>query len=486
MGTFDKSPLIRMPASPGAQVTLGELLTRARPSRCCHAIFACIREFAGGESGNSSRTVVPTVLTQVYLICTIVCTAIAIRFGGAGVVLAMGVPLRVHGIAPAEIVAPVALAVELIRMRGTSGQVLRPAKRATPSTIQLLCLMLAILLGLGFFWSRSPDDSFGEYRVWAATLTIAFTTYLYGRRTGDRGLGAWLVSGIVLVATGIAWKAFGFPPAWAVLTSFVEDDVFGGGVFTRGGHPFIGRSTYYASFAVVTLLLAISVRPWPFLRLSAVALSVIALAQTQSFGAVFGAAAGLAVVVLLRARGRLTRFAWLTFILAVAWLATTSFETSRSMDALDGNGRRMIYGAALNAIEDLPLLGHGPGAWRSIPLLEDGTHSLPLTVAVEIGLVGLLLATLLFAAAMLRFWRLPLGSVRTAGLACTVGMTVNTLVQASAEGVSFREFGLSLIAFLMAAGYRERTQGGAAHQDPQSMSSRDRRNHDYRSIPIEA
>ncbi len=412
------------------------------------------------------------MLEKVHLLAIVACLVIAFRFGGLGLILAMALPIRVDGLlpaevvaAPAEIVAPVALSIELLRARHHQEQG-RLRKDATPSGLQLTLYALVLLFGLATFWSVAPGDTLDELAVWASTLAIASTTYLYGRRVGASGIRAWLVSGVVLLATGAIWSAIGFPSTWAVMTSFDEGDVFGGGVFIRAGHPFIGRSTYYASFAVAIFILAMSARAWPALRISALALSAMALWQTESFGALLAVAVGSLVVVSITVASRVKRFVLWVACITSALFASAYFEATRSMSALDGNGRLAIYHESIRLILDRFLIGYGPGTWRSMPVLEFGTHSLALTVLLEVGLVGLVLAIVFLGLVLSKFWTLDDGPIRTAGLACTIALVVNVMVQASAEGLTFREYGTSLIAFLIGAGVASQAaERGAQGED---------------------
>ncbi len=131
--------------------------------------------------------------------------------------------------------------------------------------------------------------------------------------------------------------------------------------------------------------------------------------------------AGMATMI----GGGILTFAWLQMTSAArrraAWIGGVGLVCAAAVGvwafwAHGGIGTRtMVYRYAWDVIDDQPLLGVGGGNWPLVvaaaPLalsrfwFRTHAHSLPLQLAVEVGLVGVALGVLLFAAPLWTAWR---------------------------------------------------------------------------------
>lgn len=118
---------------------------------------------------------------------------------------------------------------------------------------------------------------------------------------------------------------------------------------------------------------------------------------------------------LLRLRGRLRRRIYAVLIPAVVVAATFLPSTSiarlgtaqSSIASGDLNGRVDIWASGLEAFRSRPWLGFGAGAFPTAITTGRAAHSTYLTVAVELGLVGLVLFGLMCVLVMVTVQRMP-------------------------------------------------------------------------------
>jgi hypothetical protein len=160
--------------------------------------------------------------------------------------------------------------------------------------------------------------------------------------------------------------------------------------------------------------------------------------------------AGMATMI----GGGVLTFAWLHLSTAarrraiwigVAGLAVASAVAVWAYVAHGGIGTRvLVYRFAWQIVAEQPLLGIGGGNWplavASAPLgvsrfwFRTHAHSLPLQLAVEVGLVGVLLGVLLFAAPLWVAWRAlpgasaPWRGVAHGAMAGVLGLLAHNLV----------------------------------------------------------
>ncbi|HEX6899952.1 MAG TPA: O-antigen ligase family protein [Thermoanaerobaculia bacterium] len=203
------------------------------------------------------------------------------------------------------------------------------------------------------------------------------------RRTGLRAL-ALVVAGVSLWAL-IDWRVLGSPRAAMPL----------------GHHNLL--AAWLALLLPVASLPSRETGRWRFAGFAAGALGVAAVLASGSLTGAVALAVEAVLGVGRRARPR-QRLALLGLVLAVA-----AFQLPRAWDIVAGNdpsaqARRAYFAAGVEGFQARPLLGWGPGAapWTAAAFLEPvprvrpwgeavgDLHSLPIQLAYELGLTGLL------------------------------------------------------------------------------------------------
>lgn len=235
-----------------------------------------------------------------------------------------------------------------------------PAPRAGWQAVVLLPAFLALPATIDRCWRREAD-----------------------RRTGLRAL-ALVVAGVSLWAL-IDWRVLGSPRAAMPL----------------GHHNLL--AAWLALLLPVASLPSREAGRWRFAGFAAGALGVAAVLASGSLTGAVALALEAVLGVGRRARPR-QRLALLGLVLAVA-----AFQLPRVWDIVAGNdpsaqARRAYSAAGVEGFQARPFLGWGPGAapWTAAAFLEPvprvrpwgeavgDLHSLPIQLAYELGLTGLL------------------------------------------------------------------------------------------------
>lgn len=284
-------------------------------------------------------------------------------------------------------------------------------------------------------WQPTPADLIAA--LWGMAILLSWA--VNGLSSRRSSIGGWY-DGLVLivllvVANGIAR---GLPRRWfldAVLLAglpllfFGYQQLFGWlsgwSIYASVGVPFspvrppslLGNPNTLATVLIVLILLAVmrissaTSAVWRLLWIAYTALTGVLLLFTQSRGAWFGLAIGLGVALLiwLPGSGLLARAAhlskrYLPLLVGGALIGLIAFLAIgvllvRSSGRVDARGG--IYQVALQSFLQSPLLGHGPDSFsrqlleaQSIPpeTPHSHAHDIPLHIAAELGLIGLLAA----------------------------------------------------------------------------------------------
>jgi O-antigen ligase len=151
-------------------------------------------------------------------------------------------------------------------------------------------------------------------------------------------------------------------------------------------------------------------------------LSLLAIALTGSRGGMITSIVALMVIPLAMPRlspGKLSMAIALLVLsgaLAVAYVPETTVErlatTGESVQSLSFGGRLRLWKAGMHAFLDRPVLGYGTAAFRhaitpELGYLAQVAHNSYLSVAVEEGLIGLLLFLAMLFSVLLAVFRLP-------------------------------------------------------------------------------
>jgi O-antigen ligase len=270
--------------------------------------------------------------------------------------------------------------------------------------VHVLILAFACWAILSYFWTIDPDKTFRRASTMVQLVALV-----------------WLVWEFAQSRTQIYW----------VLTSFVA------GAYTLSGAIMLeylsdptGPSRYSSAPGVqpngVAFLLGLAIPLAWYLSCTArpiilklvfrfyVLLAALSSLLTGSRGGLFTTAAALCIIPLTFRHLSLRSKALLAFGMVAAALAllivlptrplqrleTTSSEIRRG----DFNNRRALWNAALTAFDERPLAGVGAGASRvrirEITFREEGAHNTFLSIAADLGVVGLSLFCLILLAVL--------------------------------------------------------------------------------------
>jgi O-antigen ligase len=191
-----------------------------------------------------------------------------------------------------------------------------------------------------------------------------------------------------------------------------------------------------ASLAFVAALIIVEVGSplaGPLLALACGA-AAISLFLTRSRGPMFGAAAGVALVLAAALRRRVyAALLLLTIVVAAAWFAVANPESRMSggtfLDSDSASFRLSTWRAAAELITERPFLGHGLGTFAELGVTfrnsegrvaVENAHSTWVHAATETGLVGAGALTLFLVLGMMTI-AASLGKQDAAGRAISIG-----------------------------------------------------------------
>jgi len=396
----------------------------------------------------------------------------------------LALPFRIP-ISAGGTVANLLVPLYVVIAAATLGTLVFPAKRegeppARGSAARLLgaalCLNL-VLYGLQATYSPGFAKALQNGTFFLAPFTLLYAV-LVRQRFPERLLAATLkaVAGLaaVLVAVGFVEYARGkvfLNPKLIAANSFDS--------FFRVNSVFFDPNIFgrFLAEVIVAVVVAIYASRSRRRALAAGALVVWlwgGLLTTYSESSMIALLVGLAVIVAYRKgplRAALGLGLLLAFALAVVVLAPASARFGLSEPGGGANtatsGRVSLVGGGLRLLARRPLYGFGSGSfsteYRRIERQASAataSHTTPVTVAAEQGLIGLLAYLALLGAAA---WALAVGAGRSpprlAVAACAAALFVHTLGYAD-----FLEDPTTW--FLLALGVALRAQADAARLDP--------------------
>ena len=303
------------------------------------------------------------------------------------------------------------------------------AALAEPSARSFLLAFLVLCL-ISPLWSPAPNVSLRAaldallYVVWAILISCW---------TSDRGELAGVVKAVIAAAA--------LATVWA-LVQFLGPALSDPGVLEDPGYRLmlpLGNPNFMAGLANIGLLSALSYSltvqtPFGYRLVAAAGVLVMGIAGlcTRSLAGLVGLPSGLAVLVLLWVPRRLAQRGLL--LLVILGLVLTSVLARPSSSLADrlvalamkpgstNHARPFLWMAAVDMIRGRPVLGRGMGAfllahpqfrppaanlyrWGRDEHFDIHPHNEWLDVAVEVGLLGLILYVLVIVCACGNAWR---------------------------------------------------------------------------------
>lgn len=323
-----------------------------------------------------------------------------------------------------------------------------PASR--PGALEWTLAAYLALYGIAAAWSPDFSKALQNVVFFYVPFAVLFVLLRRVSWTGE------LLRRCLLLLTGLAlvFAAIGFVE-YATKTLLLNPKLLVSNDFHayfRVNSVFFDPNIFGRFLVVVMLLLAAVLldarRPrWVAAILAALAVLWGGLVLTLSQSSLVGLLAGLAVLAALRWRPRRVLAVGAAIAaVGVAFVALAPSVTGihlRSFDRLnaDSSGRADLVSGGLELWSERPALGWGSGSFArvyrdrrrgSAAQAVSASHTIPITVAAEQGVVGLLAYLALLAAALARLLAGARGvKARAAIAAAFVALVVHTLVYAA-------------------------------------------------------
>ncbi len=349
-----------------------------------------------------------------------------------------------------ETAALAAIAIWLLRIFLRRDELVATAGPAAWIALLLVGTLFAFLLGIGHGYTTETFHNYGKFVLAIALVYVVWNTI---RSLGDarRLLTVILLGGASASAIGLALQLggpsitmaalsrlvpFGYPSSRIV--RYIEDDP---AKAMRLVSTSVDPNSFGGLLAVILVLAGSQIiarhRLIPrWMTVPTAALSGAAMLFTQSRGAWVGAAAGLALIALLRYRRLLIPMALGAAAIPVLGIGSHFIDRFAQAVRLEDPATKLRLSEYQNAFEIIrqhPLFGVGFGQAPSVEL-QTGVSSIYLTIAEQTGLLGAALFVLAVGSIVLtsfRYWRgrrdtpegdLSLTLLAGLGSALTVGL----------------------------------------------------------------
>jgi len=309
--------------------------------------------------------------------------------------------------------------------------VLQAKRVRNPSAFCWLTLLLYLWFCCSCFWTIDPSSTLEKIRAYFQEMMIVWLVWEFADNPADlRALlratvaGSWVLAVLTLIASrspeAVAAGQFRFA--------------------AYGQDPNEVAHFLDLGFPLAAVLVNCE-RRWParLMAMGFLPVGLVAVLLTASRSGFLAALVALAGSAVLLAGGHARRVAAGLFALPPSLLALWSIIPSATLDRLatipeqlksgDLNQRLNIWSAGWRAFAHAPLLGSGVGSFVSAAHMSpvDTAHNTVLSILVGGGLIGLFLATLLFALAM-RYTFDSHGQLRVALITALLVWTVTSLV----------------------------------------------------------
>ncbi len=349
-----------------------------------------------------------------------------------------------------ETAAMAAIAIWLLRLFLRRDERITTAGPAAWIALLLAGTLFAFLLGIGHGYTTETFHNYGKfvlaivlvYVVWNTMRSLGdarrlLTVILFGGASASAiGLALQLGGPGVTMAALSRLVPFGYPSSRIV--RYIEDDP---AKPMRLVSTSVDPNSFGGLLAVIFVLAGSQViarhRVIPrWVTVPTVALSGAAMLFTQSRGSWVGAAAGLALVALLRYRRLLIPMALGAAAIPVLGIGAHFVDRFAQAVRLEDPATKLRLSEYQNAFEIIrqhPLFGVGFGQAPSVEL-QTGVSSIYLTIAEQTGLLGAALFVLAVGSILLtgfRYWRgrrdspegdLSLTLLAALGSALTIGL----------------------------------------------------------------
>lgn len=320
-----------------------------------------------------------------------------------------------------------------------------------------VALAIYLLIGMTLFWNADGARWAGTMMLFQAIVCSAIGAYLASSSRTDARLATTLIVAILVV---ISLQSMVGTLQYAGASIFAPDastaELMGSRVNGTFNHPSaLGKAIFLLDVLTLALLPMARGRT-KFAAYAAILLSFYPLLLTGSRANLVATMALFAVwVVLLPAKGNLSKKLWLTITLAVAGAASIGVIMNRFQEDPGGGARDYLSTRTVDLMHLVLPSGSGPnsfievfGQWDSLIASGWPVHNTPLLLASELGIVG---ATLILwplarlcATALIRIPKSPPADVRNAA-SVTIAM-IPGLVLIGATGWGFvHEYTLPLV-----------------------------------------
>lgn len=299
------------------------------------------------------------------------------------------------------------MAVRLLRERKLRAFIVEGWRAFGPYRWPVVAFLASGLLSAVL--SSSVREGLGAWKAWYFDAALfGFFIILYRRH-----VRSWVIGGLAIGSSVISlWGLWEFVARHAQLQDGRLNSVF-------------GTPNYHALLTVPIIVLLLGVvlreRSWRPLFIVAIAVNLLALYFTFSYGGYVALAAGIAVIGLLSRvyRKYVAIIAGLVIVVGLSQIGTDKFRrlgdfTGRS----SAHVRVQIWQASWRIIREHPLIGVGPGNFESayreaiphivFPPLEwlvALPHNFALATASQTGVIGSILFLWLFVAFFRVAWK---------------------------------------------------------------------------------
>jgi O-antigen ligase len=372
----------------------------------------------------------------------------------------MSIPQELYGGLPSPIKAAGLILLGLAIWRAWQS----PELAWAPVTIFALIALADVATGL--VAAAGPEVPSEALRSVSFLLIVALL--VKGEDGVERTVIALCAAGVIL-GLGAAYSVLVHPTGL-----FPLEQGGGGGEAARAAGPF-GDPNFFAlsMAALVPFAIYLITGGGPRRILGTVsALSLIAgVLSTGSRGALIAVALGLAAYVLFAGDRRVRLGVGVALVAGVAIAPVFSAQTSSAANR-EISGRATENRIAIAMFEDHPVSGVGPGGYPPLyrdyarkigndPRILRAPHSLPLQIAAEEGVVGLLAwvaagAVAIGYARTRRLWRIPLG--RATILSIATYLMGSLFLHGSQLNLLFILLGLLLVLGMPVDSAAERTR----------------------------
>jgi O-antigen ligase len=314
-----------------------------------------------------------------------------------------------------------------------------------PAPVEWALMGYVVLYAIQASYSGDFDHALEQvvfFYVPFALLYAVLVRVPWTARLVAQSLGVLVVLSIALVAVGFV--------EYATRTLLLNPKVIASNQFSdyfRVNSLFFDPNIY-GRFLIIVMLGVVSSVLWARTRGWALAGALVlvylwaGLVLTLSQSSFTALLVGLAVLAVLRWKpGRAVLAVVAVLVVGLAVVAVAGDRVHISFSSNDTSGRSDLVSGGVRLFRSEPLVGHGSGSFArdyraaehtSVQRAASASHTIPITVAAEQGLIGLLVYLALVILALITLLRGSRGDPVRAGIAAAfVALLVHTLLYAA-------------------------------------------------------